>query len=199
MKGEENTFKWAVLSVNCNDNCNTFIIALKPGSVRGCSTCILLTAICVCLRRCQLQVKGRTNWGDTWNKWSVYFCSPCSKSDIAASCHWQNPNALRAKEILKFDLLALTWFKWAFWLAPYRLTALSLLPLCFIFGCLLCLSAVIPHRGFKRARSDLLRYGDSLYPFYVLSAWFDKYEKGIQGKTDKLCVALFSQLQRAKQ
>ena len=44
--------------------------------------------------------------------------SPCCKLDVTAvSCHWRNPNVLWAKEILKFDLLALTWFKWASWLA----------------------------------------------------------------------------------
>lgn len=33
--------------------------------------------------------------------------SPCSKLDVpAVSCHYLNPNVLRAKEILKFDLLA---------------------------------------------------------------------------------------------
>lgn len=58
-----------------------------------------------------------------------------------------------------------------------RLTASSLQPLCFIFGCLLCLSAVILRDGFERTCFHLFKIRRKRASFHVLSALYHKCEK----------------------
>lgn len=74
-----------------------------------------------------------------------------------------------------------------------RLTASSLL--CFIFGCLLCLSAVILRDGFERTCFHLFKIRRKWASFHVLSALYHKCKKKknkkIQERVDKIFVYLF--------
>lgn len=77
-----------------------------------------------------------------------------------------------------------------------RLTASSLQPLCFIFGCLLCLSAVILRDGFGKKKTcfHLFKIRRKWDSFHVLSALYHKCKKKkkvIQERVDKVFVDLF--------
>lgn len=74
-----------------------------------------------------------------------------------------------------------------------RLTASSLQTLCFIFGCLLCLSAVILRDGFERTCFHLFKIRRKRASFHVLSALYHKCKKKkkIQERVDKVFVNLF--------
>lgn len=71
-----------------------------------------------------------------------------------------------------------------------RLTALSLSVLCFIFGCLLCLSAVISHNDNKGAGLDLQDL-ERISILLCSKCFMWQIWKGIQERADRFCVALF--------
>lgn len=119
----------------------------------------------------------------------VSVCSPCSKLDITAvSCHRQHPNVLWAKEILKSDLLALPWFKWASWLVQtdwqrclYRRFVL--------FLAVYSASPLSSHMMTLKEPASILQDLERMNLLLCSKCFIWRIWKEIQERDDKFCVA----------